>query len=101
MIDCTFTRREDGRWECPKCGYISKKPAPLPPRKNCAPIPASRPLGLGTQLSRALARLGITKARWTWFGRKLGWLGPDENCKCPEREIWLNRLGDWVARRLT
>lgn len=34
------------------------------------------------------------------MGRRVGWLGKDESCDCPYREVWLNWFGEWVARRL-
>ena len=57
-------------------------------------------LGWGTRLALLLSRVGITKSRWAWLGRKFGWIGKDESCGCQDREKWLNSLGDRVARWL-
>lgn len=47
------------------------------------------PAGLGDNVSKALAFVGVTKERVSaWVGRE---------CNCPERIAKLNQLGEWAG----
>lgn len=79
------------------CGIVSGV-TPHPHDKihsHCRGVPLPRELGYWVGM--LLATAGITKARWSWLGRKLGWLVKDECCQCADREKWLNKFGERVA----
>lgn len=50
--------------------------------------------GLGDMIANDLAAYGITKARWNKLRVLLHLKKP---CKCRERQVTLNRFGDWLT----
>jgi len=80
------------RFRCPACGFSGRVPCTTP-RIYCAcgyaQLNGIRP-GLGDYLAAALHRLGITRARYVRFKRRLG-LRPV--CRCGKRQEALNRFG--------
>lgn len=89
IINCDFNNPET---TCPRCGYKAGGRDWL---KNCPKASDSELtpplLPLGDYLEKGLQTIGITPAR---VAAVLGSCGG-----CPERKAWLNRLGDWIARK--
>lgn len=67
MTDCPFTLNTDGLWQCPDCGWVYKRKADKPPRRNC---PASR-------TPEAIAEAEKQQAEALEAGKKLGWTAGD------------------------
>lgn len=59
------------------------------------PTPGKLPLGDYTE--RLLRSVGITEDRYKDAKEELG-MAP--TCNCHERKLWLNRAGDWLARKV-
>ena len=81
-MKCTFTKRNDGLWQCSRCGWLYKKPADQPPNKMCG-YPAKNTgsystKGVGAHLHTIIARE---------FGAQV-----IAGCGC---QNWINQMNNW------
>lgn len=107
----------DGKGGCAKCSgsYIpctlQNCPAPkyrLPANwqsfcNDAKPVavpktrPGANPLPLGDYTEAILSGLGVTKDKWVAVKKRFGAI---PKCGCPERQKWLNDVGNWLATLL-
>jgi hypothetical protein len=75
-------------WMCPVCGARFRV-RHLPIVCTCGYVQYEHPPGLGDRTAAALARVGITKQRYTRAKRAVGLKG---DCGCAKRQRRLNEL---------
>lgn len=93
-MNCSFSKFKNV-FRCDVCGYVVKKPRPIPPKKNCKDTMSRRRQrrGLGDWVAWLLSLVGITKRRAQAVARAVG----RESCGCAERQEKLNELGDAIT----
>jgi hypothetical protein len=80
---CNFVPDEiERQHHCERCGFIARNVIYLPIYRNC-PLPTQWVAGVGTELKRLLAAMGIV---------------PTPNCKCNQRAAYMDAVGpEWCA----
>lgn len=94
MTTCSFLVLRRGT-RCQHCTNRLPRDYDAPPivecRQNMGP-------GLGDYTERMLASIGVTKEHYVEAKSLFGMV---PSCWCPDRQDWINRVGDWVREKLT
>ena len=93
---CKWVQKNNGV-ECQDCGEWR----PFARARNCSAthtptvyLTDTSQGGLGDRIETALTAVGVTKERW---GTLKGLIGLPNTCRCAERQIWLNQLGEQLG----